>query len=127
MKLRINGNSLRLRVSRSEVHLFIDTGQIEEAVHFSLNRESRLTYVLKHEEQSQEISVRYQPQEITVVLSSGSVRRWANSIEEVGIYGRVPVCGGELILLVEKDFACLDGTDAENRDTFPNPQSTAVC
>ena len=32
MKLRIKGNSLRLRVSRSEVTRLIDTGHIEETI-----------------------------------------------------------------------------------------------
>ena len=30
-------------------------------------------------------------------------------------------------IIVEKDFACLDLSDADNHDTFPNPQLGAVC
>ena len=32
-----------------------------------------------------------------------------------------------LDLIVEKDFACLDLSDADNEDTFPNPNSGAIC
>lgn len=31
------------------------------------------------------------------------------------------------MLLVEKDFACLDGTNTDNEDTFPNPNIGMVC
>jgi hypothetical protein len=34
---------------------------------------------------------------------------------------------GSLALLIEKDFACLDGSEAENQDAFPNPNAGAVC
>jgi len=32
---------------------------------------------------------------------------------------------GTLDLIVEKDFACLDGSDADNLETFANP--TGIC
>lgn len=35
------------------------------------------------------------------------------------------MCALELIL--EKDFACLDRSDADNHDTFPNPLIGASC
>jgi hypothetical protein len=41
---------------------------------------------------------------------------------EVGIAGEVDLgIRGTLSVLVEKDFACLDGSIDENLDTFPNP------
>jgi hypothetical protein len=45
----------------------------------------------------------------------------------VGVYGRLYVWNGELMLLVEKDFACLDGTNADNDDTFSNPNIGIAC
>jgi hypothetical protein len=32
-----------------------------------------------------------------------------------------------LQILIEKDFACIDGTDQENADTFPNPLAGLKC
>ena len=61
------------------------------------------------------------------MLSSESARRWADSTKQVGVYGHLDVWNGGLALLFEKDFACLDGTDAGNEDTFPNPNVGAVC
>ena len=34
---------------------------------------------------------------------------------------------GTLALLIEKDFACLDGSEADNEDTFPNPNDGTSC
>jgi len=53
--------------------------------------------------------------------------RWASS-EEVGMEASQPV--GEnppLQILIEKDFACLSGDDAQNVDTFPNPLPGTPC
>jgi hypothetical protein len=30
---------------------------------------------------------------------------------------------GSLALLIEKDFACLDRSEEDNQDTFPNPNA----
>jgi hypothetical protein len=73
------------------------------------------------------ITALHRAQEVAVALSSESVRQWAHSSEQVGVYGRLYVWNGELMLLVEKDFACLDGTNADNDDTFSNPNIGIAC
>ena len=127
MKLRINGNSLRLSVSRSEVKCLLETGRIEETIGFGLDHEARLTYALEHTTAPIEITAIYRNKEVAVVLSSESARRWADSPDQVGVYGRLGICNGELALLVEKDFARLDGTDADDKETYPNPNIGIVC
>jgi hypothetical protein len=126
MKLRIKGNSLRLRVSPSEVEHLLSAGRIEEIIHFSQEPNAKLTYALEQTPSKLEISVCYRPQEITVVLSTESARKWAEG-EQVGIYGSFEVGSDQLTLAVEKDFACLDGNDASNEDTFVNPKSVPIC
>jgi hypothetical protein len=126
MKLRIKGNTLRLRVSRSEVARLIECGRIEETIQFAPQPEARLTYALEHSGAQQEVLVRYRAQEVAVLVPSETARLWAQS-EQVGIYCNLRIGEGVLEIAVEKDFACLDGTDAENEDTFPNPQQGAVC
>jgi hypothetical protein len=37
------------------------------------------------------------------------------------------VSTGQLEIAVEKDWACLDKDEAENVDTFPNPNAGASC
>src|ERR1700722_20230162 len=120
MKLRVKGNSLRLRVSPSEMARLLEERRIEETIRFAPQVDAKLTYALEHAATEEAISVRYQPQQVTIVLSTQRARSWAEG-EDVGVSGTVRVGSDELELLVEKDFACLDGTDEDNKDTFANP------
>jgi hypothetical protein len=126
MKLRIKSDSMRLRVSPSEVERLLRAGRIEETIQFAPNQDAKLTYALEQAPSDQEISVRYRPQEVTVLLSAERARAWAEG-EQVGIYGAVDAGSAQLTLVVEKDFACLDLSDADNADTFANPKSVGAC
>jgi hypothetical protein len=127
MKLRINGNSIRLRLLRSEVNTFIETGRIEHTIHFALGDDAFLTYGLEHEADLADVVVRHKQSEVTIVLPSQQAVSWAETVQ-IGIYSAVSLGKhGILDVIIEKDFACLDLSDADNHDTFPNPQIGAVC
>src|SRR5260370_15837109 len=123
MKLRIKGNSLRLRVSRSELAHFQAGGRIEETIRFAEAPEAKLTYALESAVQSSPVKVRYRFHDVTVILSENQVRIW-EAESEVGVYSNLDIgSAGSLDVIVEKDFACLDRGDEENRDTFANPHA----
>jgi hypothetical protein len=103
----------------------LTTGRIEESIHFGPEPDAKLTYALEQSASNQEMSVRSRPQEVTVVLSTGNARTWAEG-DEVGIYGAVDVTSGQLTVVVEKDFACLESREG-NEDTFPNPKGAQAC
>jgi len=126
MKLRIKGDSLRIRVGRNELANFLRDGRIEDTIHFGAAPEARLTYVLEASAiDITQTQVRYSPQEVTVVLTPGQIRQWRQE-EQVGVYTHVPLGpGAALEVVVEKDFACLDRGDEDNKDTFANPHATA--
>jgi hypothetical protein len=127
MKVRVKGNSLRFRVAQSELAKLLAGERIEQTIYFSPAEDSRLTYVLEHKSSSSSTTLRYQPHEVAIVLSTADLKAWGESIQ-VGIYAAADLgAHGVLDLLVEKDFACLDLSDAENIDTFPNPNAGAVC
>ena len=126
MKLRIKGNSLRVRITPSEMVRLLESGRIDETIHFAADENAHLTYALEHAPGATAISVRYSPNEVAVVLSSTEARRWSSG-GDVGLYGETPTARGPIQVAVEKDFACLDKDDAENVDTFPNPHQGAVC
>lgn len=126
MKLRIKGDSLRLRVTPSEMSRLLQSGRIEETIHFSLESDAKLTYALMLAAQDGGIALRHLPHEIAVVISSALAYAWADG-EQVGIYGAVNTAAGLLELAIEKDFACLDKNDGENEDTYPNPSQGIVC
>jgi hypothetical protein len=125
MKLRIKGDSLRLRIAPSELLRLMEAGRIEETVHFGLEADARLTYALEVGVGG-ELAVRHQGTRVAVVLPAAIARAWAQG-NDVGVYGSVAVSGGLLEIAVEKDWACLDKSDPENADTFPNPNEGASC
>jgi hypothetical protein len=110
MKLRIKGDALRLRLSRTEVARLVEVGSVTETIHFAPG--SSLEYSVAV---GSELSVAYAENHIAVTLSAVEVRAWAQS-DQKWIYGEA---GGALTVTVEKDFACLD-RDADNVDTLPN-------
>lgn len=126
MKLRIKGNSLRLRVSPSEMEQLLQSGRVEETIYFGTEEDARLTYALELSAQAGAMTVRYRPQEVTVQVSSREARTWAEGTD-VGLYGATGSGHGPLEVAIEKDFACLDKDGAENADTFPNPKQGVVC
>jgi hypothetical protein len=126
MKLRIKGKSLRFRVTQSELAALLDKGRIEETIRFSSEEHCKLTYALEPDSRIASVGLRYQPPEIAIVLPTQDAQFWGQT-DQVGIYAAVDIGHGSLDLIVEKDFACLDLSDADNIDTFPNPNAGSVC
>jgi hypothetical protein len=126
MKLRIKGNSLRLRISRTEMARLLAGGGIEETICFGKADDARLTYALEHRAGGDEVGVEYRGQRVSIVISTAAAMRWAQG-DDVGIYGSSETACGPLEVIVEKDFACLDGNDPHDADAFPNPTAGAVC
>jgi|ERR1700722_16152735 hypothetical protein len=127
MKLRIKGNSLRLRVSRSELARFEAGERIEETIHFTADPGATLTYALESASRPAPVTIRYESREVVIILSKDRARIWTSQ-NEVGVYTTLDIgAAGSLEVAVEKDFACLDRTDEDNSDTFANPLTGATC
>jgi hypothetical protein len=127
MKMRIKGDSLRLRISPSEVSRLLQSGRIEESIHFGPEEDAKLTYaLLTRSGPENTFAVRRSAREIEVEVPASMVRAWCDS-EEVGMYGVIDYGTSRLEVAVEKDFACLDKSDAENTDTYPNPNQGVTC
>jgi hypothetical protein len=88
MKLRINGNSIRLGLLRSEVNTFVGTGRIEHTIHLASSDDAFLTYGLEHEADLSDVVVRHKRSEITIVLPSQQAISWAETVQ-IGIYSAV--------------------------------------
>jgi hypothetical protein len=128
MKLRIKGNSIRLRVMRSELERLQSGQRLEESVQFAPTIDGVLRYSLAMDAStSVPISVSFRSREITTLISRQQLDGW--SLEaQVGLYATLPITTDtSLEVAIEKDFACLDSNDAENADTFVNPLMGATC
>jgi hypothetical protein len=127
MKLRIKGNSLRLRVSRSELARLLSGDCVEETIHFAPEASARLTYALQQEPLAKSPTVQYTDGRVSVLIPAHQAYVWGVT-DQVGIAEEISLgTFGSLALLIEKDFACLDRSDDDNHDTFANPHAGATC
>ena len=90
MKLRIKGNSLRLRVSRSELTRFFAGERIAETIRFASALEAKLTYALARDSHASAASLHYLPQEVTVLLTEEQAQAWGQD-SQVGVYTTVDI------------------------------------
>jgi len=112
MKIRIKGNSLRYRLTRSDTALLADEGHLRESVDFG---SKQLFYALQVVDDEQ-LSATYKDDVITVYVPQRLIQEFADT-DKVGFEGT----HGNLHLLVEKDFTCLDNVAEDQSDNYPNP------
>lgn len=117
MKLRIKGNSIRLRLSKTEVSKLCDGIELKEQTNFP---GAVFRYGLRLTNDA-ELSATFQDGMIAVFLPRAMAAGWADN-EVVGFSGNLPLTGTDsLFLLVEKDFICLDETTEDQSDNYTNP------
>ncbi len=121
MKIRIKGNSVRFRLTKTEVETFSKTGSYAEITHF---KSKALTYALIAKDGITELEADFVDNTITIYFPKSEQEGWAAS-NQVGFSNSVDWNDSSaLSLLVEKDFTCLDNTVEDQSDNYPNPKLT---
>ena len=127
MKLRINGNSLRLRLLRSEVVRLLAGDCLEETIHFTPQAAAKFSYALELEPELSMPAIQYAGNRVAIFIPADAAITWGTS-DQVGIAEDFNLGEfGSLALLIEKDFACLDHSQEDNQDTFANPNAGKTC
>jgi hypothetical protein len=121
LKLRIQDNSIRLRLTRSEVDRLSRDGSVSAAVFFPGG--SSLEYSVEASSMTGQPRANYFADRMVVQVPLSLVQRWATT-EEVSIAGVQPLDEkGDLSILVEKDFACLTPREGEDEtELFRHPR-----
>jgi hypothetical protein len=120
MKMRIQGNSLRMRLTRSEVEKLADTGYLEEQTLFAGNK---FVYAVRSVN-GNELSATLDTNKITMFVPKELIKDWPEN-NVVGFNANIPVTENDtLYLLLEKDFVCLDETTEDQSDNYENPNKT---
>lgn len=119
MKIRIKGNSVRLRLTKSEVEQFCAEGNYGESTVFN---NQTFTYALVAKEGVDVLETDYMGNTITVYIPMEAKETWYSS-NRIG-YSNVmnPGTEREFTILVEKDFVCMDETIEDQSDNYPNPK-----
>ncbi|MEO5685629.1 MAG: hypothetical protein ABIQ88_23480 [Chitinophagaceae bacterium] len=117
MKIRIKGNALRYRLTRSDIDLLEAKGIVHEQSNFGT---ALLQYELRSTDVDQ-LSASFINNCITIRFPAAWIAEWLRT-DKVGYEHRMELeGGGTLHLLVEKDFTCLDKVNEDQSDHYPNP------
>jgi hypothetical protein len=119
MKLRIKGDSLRIRVTQTELQDFVSQGRVEDRIRFGPDR--ALAYRLALDSKASRITAGFDRDAIEVRIPEAEARKWSQT-DLVTLAGTQEQSGVELRIVVEKDFACLAPREGEDEsDNFPHP------
>lgn len=120
MKVRINGNKLRLRLKQFEVKSFEETGTVSETMSFGPGDDQQLIFVMTKGDNA--FTITQSRTHILIEVPAAVADNWT-STGMVGFEETITAnYGRQIMLLVEKDFECVDGNDEDNADTYPNPR-----
>jgi hypothetical protein len=122
VKLRIRDNSIRLRLTKTEVEIINKEGLVKGRLQFAGS--NSFDYVLESSPATVKPEAHVSNNVLTVRIPQMDIKQWAES-EKVSISSEQDLHDGEqLRILVEKDFACLAPRDGEDEsDMFPNPDA----
>ncbi len=121
MKLRMQRNSIRLRLNQAEVGQFSKTGYVEESIELAPG--TSFSYVLESSSNITGPQANYRNGELRVQVPTKPGMEWATG-EGVGISGEQVLGGGKsLSIVVEKVFQCMHGE--VDPKAFRNPMENA--
>lgn len=112
MKIRIKDNSIRFRLTQSEVAKLGEDGVISSFTEFV---DRPFIYAIEKTE-DKELSAAFIENKIVLKMPAAMIAEWI-STDRVGFDGQ----SGLVKILVEKDFVCIDNTLEDQSDNYPNP------
>ena len=123
MKLRLLDDSIRLRLSQSEVVAVDASGSVEGQTRFPNGAAFRFALEAAPEDTA---SARFDGGRLVVALPRSDINAWAHDDSAVSLREEIALAdSATLKLLVEKDFRCIGGRDDEDQsDLFVNPEAS---
>ena len=122
MKLRLKGNSIRVRLDRRDLGRLIDSGRVEDAVQFGPGL--AFSYAVEVGPAPRERPhASYTEGRLTIRIDREDAVEWVAG-DRVGFDHQQPGDAGLVRVLLEKDFACIDRPPGEELDdayAFHNP------
>lgn len=123
MKLRIRGNSIRLRLSKGDVEKFGEIGCVKETTQFGPTSGGRLIYMLAKADVPK-LKCEFKDNVIQVLVPNELAKVWVET-ELVGLEHLDQTTEkDQLRILIEKDFKCLHVRfNEDEEDSFKHPKS----
>jgi len=121
MKIRIKGNTIRFRLTKTEVGTLCKEGYIEEITDFGGHS---FRYAVETKAIPALLQATYSENRLIMAISDEKVTNWdTNSV--VGFEYTMQVDENKTLhLLIEKDFVCMDERLEDQADNYPNPKAS---
>ena len=117
MKLRLNGDSIRIRVGPAEVRQVAQGQPLVARTRFAPGATLTVTLSIGPAEAT---AATFDGRDLRVTLPAPAARRWAAADDQVSVGGTQDAGDGRrLSIVVEKDFECLHGE--QEGEAFPHP------
>jgi hypothetical protein len=122
MKLWIRGNSLRLRVSKTELAKLAETGKAEDTTRFSSEQSLRYAVEVRP---TGAVTAAFADGAILVTLPQARLDLWLRS-DEVSVEGSQPIGGGKVLqITLEKDAPQRDTGGGEDESVAQTQRAVA--
>lgn len=121
MKIRIRANTVRIRLTKSEVDQLCTAGAVMENTVFA---ETEFGYGVRMSAEYNRLYASFKENHITFYLPKAVGVDWHTN-DEVGFSNEMELPGGQrLSLLLEKDFTCLTPRGEDETDNYINPKAS---
>jgi hypothetical protein len=84
MKVRIKGDSLRLRLSRSEVARLLEGDRLRKTIHFAPEACARFAYALQQDSLVDRPTVQYTENRVAILIPADQANVWRTT-DQVGV------------------------------------------
>ncbi|RLD21226.1 MAG: hypothetical protein DRI71_09375 [Bacteroidetes bacterium] len=115
MKLRIKGNTLRMRLSEPEVNMLAEGKSVVDKTEFP---SADLVYKIEPWEGN---SADFEEGMLRIGLNKDEINVWAETDQVSISMESTSKSGNILSILVEKDFKCLTVRPEDESEMYPNP------
>ncbi len=123
MKIRIKDNTIRFRLSSTDLKTLKKKGKVVSKCTFGTTQIFKYSVVSKKKGNSEYLCVDLKKNHIKVELAASDVKAWMKSDLE-GFDAHMDNGTKEgLYVLIEKDWQCLKPRDEDESDLFPNPNA----
>lgn len=121
MKIRIKDNSVRFRLTKTEVHKLCSHKQLESFTEFNT---TTMVYAIQVRKDINELQADFSSNKIIMHFPEVESETWEKS-DRITYKNTMQLNNGnQLQLILEKDFVCLDHTDEDQSDNYENPNKT---
>ena len=119
MKIRIKGNSIRFRLTKSEVQRLCQEGFVQENTNLA---GTTFSYAVQATAKYDHLFATFEGSSIMLYIPNTLLRDW-DVLDQVGFYHTFEQADSSALqLLLEKDFVCMDETVEDQSDNYPNPK-----